>query len=478
MLFVTDEFLIFFVVVFALYWLAPARFRFAILLASSLYFYATWSVPFLFHLLIVVAVNYAVMELWRIYRRRWIFISLQAANILNLGFFKYFYFFADLVARTLGIAAWQEETLRVTMRLEGNEILLPLAISFYTFQVMAYGIDIYRGVYQERHSFLQVLLFKTYFPQLIAGPIMRSNELLPQVKAIAGGQAPTPDLDMMRRGLALIAVGVIKKVVIADQLLLVLAPVLRASPLDYNAPSLLLVSLASLTMLYADFSAYSDLARGFGYMMGIEIPINFKAPFLMRSVSDFWRRWHLTFSRWLRDYIYIPLGGSRVSQWRVYLNLFLTFLIGGLWHGASYTFLCWGAVMGLMIAFENFQERIGWTEWPQRWWGRVLRLASTWLFMLTSSLFFFATSLDWAGKALARIFQPAAWISGQSFAGYEQAIAAFGAVMVFQLFEEYPQGLGWARRNLRWLAPPATALVILALTQFGGGPKDFFYFQF
>ncbi|MBX7058105.1 MAG: hypothetical protein K1X75_08550 [Leptospirales bacterium] len=478
MLFVTEEFLFFFLAVFALYWLLPGRWRFGLLLLSSLYFYATWSRPFLVHLLIIVSVNYAVMELWRIYRRAWIFFALQAANVLNLAFFKYFYFLADILARLLFIPGWQAESLRAAMRSSGEEILLPLAISFYTFQVMAYGIDIYRGVYERRHSFWQVLLFKTYFPQLIAGPIMRSSELLPQLESLAEGQAPRPDAAMVRRGLALIFIGLIKKVVIADQLLTLLGPALSGEPGRLSAPDVLLVSLSSLTMLYADFSAYSDLARGFGYLMGIEIPINFKAPFLMRSVSDFWRRWHLTFSRWLRDYIYIPLGGSRVSQGRLYLNFFVTFLLGGLWHGASYNFLAWGAAMGAMIALENALERAGIAEWPSRWPGKILRLATTWAFMLLSSLFFFGKQFAWSAGAIAQVFQPAAWIKASAVDGLGQALASLAAVLFFQWIEEKPESFAWVDRYSRWLLPLAALLVVLLLTQFAGGPKDFFYFQF
>ena len=284
MLFVTDEFLIFFVVVYLLYWTVGQRLRIPLLIGASLFFYATWSFIFTFHLVLVVLVNYLVMELWRIYRKKWIFVGLQIANVANIGVFKYYYFFADVIGRIIGNPALFEENLRQADRLAGTEIFLPLAISFYTFQIMAYGFDIYRGVYTEQHNFRQVLLFKSFFPQLIAGPIMRSSELLPQIRELSEGRGPLPDADMHKKGLWLVLIGITKKILIADQLLVYVSPLFYASndpttPFAFDPVMIWTGVFACLVMLYADFSAYSDLARGFGYLLGFEIPINFKAPF-------------------------------------------------------------------------------------------------------------------------------------------------------------------------------------------------------
>ncbi len=483
MLFVTGEFLVFFVVVYLLYWTLPDKLRIPVLLVSSLYFYATWSFLFLLHLIIVVAVNYVVMEVWRIYPRKWIFVALQIANVCNIAFFKYFYLLADALGALFGLPAWEEPVLRESMRLAGSEIFLPLAISFYTFQVMAYGFDIYRGVYDRKHSFLQVLLFKTFFPQLIAGPIMRSAELLPQIQNLWEGRGARPDRRMMAKGLWYCAIGVFKKVAIADQLLVFAAPLFgnaSVAPAEYAPQTIWLGVLACLFMLYADFSAYSDLARGFGYLLGMEIPENFKAPFFMISISDFWRRWHLTFSRWLRDYLYIPLGGSRAGPWRVSFNLFFTFLIGGVWHGASYTFLVWGALMGVIIAGEALLGRYGVPEWPASLPGRAARLLITWILFMATSLFFFAPGWIWCLGALQQMFNLPAFLDGDLkwLANLETLLYATLAVLLFHFVEEKPQWFRGLRNYEAYLLPAAALLLVIIITQFGGGPKDFFYFQF
>jgi alginate O-acetyltransferase complex protein AlgI len=485
MLFVTDEFLIFFLIVYVLFWLVSDRLRIPLLIGASLFFYATWSFIFTFHLLLVVVINYLVMELWRIYGKKWIFVLLQIANVANIGVFKYYYFFADVIGRVIGNPALYEENLRQADRLAGSEIFLPLAISFYTFQIMAYGFDMYRGTYTERHSFSQVLLFKSFFPQLIAGPIMRSNELLPQIRQLSHGDGPRPDFDMHKKGLWLVLIGITKKVLIADQIVYYVSPLFYAStdpatPFAFDPLVIWLGVLGCLAMLYADFSAYSDLARGFGYLLGFEIPINFKAPLFMTSISDFWRRWHLTFSRWIRDYIFIPLGGSRVSEGRVYLNYTITFAIGGLWHGASYPFLIWGVGVGLWISIENFLEKRGLPMVPENLAWRGVRVLIAWIFLLVSSIFFFGPGAEYCWNAVAQMFHVTAFGSEELrvLPGVEPFAYALLATLLFHLFEERPAYFTWLRRYENWLLPAAAVGLVIAITQFAGQNKDFFYFQF
>ena len=465
-----------------LFWLLPDRARMSLLILASLVFYASWSIPFLFHLLAVVAINYAIMELWRRYRQNWMFYLLQTANILNIACFKYFYFFADALGFVFGVSVWREPTLRLADRLDGSEIFLPLAISFYTFQIMSYGIDIFRGEYTRRHSFREVLLFKSFFPQLIAGPIMRSHELLPQVRALGEGNGPRPDGPRMRKGLWLVMIGVFKKVVVASVLLAYIAPIVNreADPTNFHPGMIWLAIVGCLFMLYADFSAYSDMARGFGALLGFEIPENFRAPFFMTSISDYWRRWHLTFSRWIRDYIYIPLGGSRVGEWRVYLNYLITFFIAGLWHGASYTFVVWGIVVGIMLSVESYIRRRGFEEWPKTWPLRFARLGLAWLFLIPSSLLFFAPNWDWALTALAHMFNPLAYFSGayQTLPHTESFLGGSLGVLLFHFIEERPASFRWIRRYETWLLPLGGLVLIVFLTQFSGKAQDFFYFQF
>lgn len=473
MLFVTQEFLVFFVVVLAGYWLIPAKYRIVYLIGASLFFYATWSARFTVHLLIVVSTNYVVMELWKIYRRNWMFYLLQAANVLNIAVFKYYYFFADVIGSIFGIDSLLEQNLRAEDALEGGQIFLPLAISFYTFQIMSYGIDIYRGQYTLDHTFREVLLFKSFFPQLIAGPIMRSSELLPQIQNARDFKIP--DTATVQKAVWLILAGVVKKLLIADQISAAIAPSFYSGPASLGSVEAWLVVIGAIGMLYADFSAYTDLARGCGLLLGFDIPINFKAPLFMVSMSDFWRRWHLTFSRWIRDYIYIPLGGSRVPEWRNYINLGITFFLGGLWHGASYTFVLWGTLIGLLLSVESFMFKRGLPEWPQSLLGRAARIVFSWFILVTSSAFFFGTDLSWSLGILGRMFD---FTQGSSSVDTAVILGGLAGVLFFHLIEEFPQRFEKFRKHDGWLLPVVVLIVIVSLTQFAGPGKDFFYFQF
>jgi alginate O-acetyltransferase complex protein AlgI len=224
------------------------------------------------------------------------------------------------------------------------------------------------------------------------------------------------------------------------------------------------------------FLLIRDLARGTGLLLGFEIPLNFKAPLFMHSMSEFWRRWHLTFSRWIRDYIYIPLGGSHVPEYRNYINLIITFSIGGLWHGASYNFAIWGIYTGIVLSAESFIFRRGVLEWPAKLSGRALRIAVAYFFLLPSSVFFFSPSVEWSLEAIAHMFS-------FSFAGLEPpepGLLGYGiaAVFFFHLVDEWPERFTAMRKGRRWILPVALLALIIAMTQFAGPGKDFFYFQF
>ncbi len=477
MLFVTEQFLLFFIVVFLVFWALPVRWRLEFLLVASIFFYATWSVVFALHFLLVIAVNFVVMEIWKLHRKKWIFFTLQILNILNIGFFKYFYFLADVIGRLSGQDWLRQPWLFETHAATGAEIALPLGISFYTFQIMAYGIDIYRGSYARAHSFRDVTLFLTFFPQLIAGPIMRAQELLPQIGEYRTKDNP-PDPDMFWRGLWLVLLGVVKKLLVADRLLEYCIPVLSAGPqsvAQFHTASLWFSIVSMSMMLYCDFSAYSDIARGLGFLLGFEIPINFRAPFLSDSVSEFWRRWHLTFSTWIRDYIYIPLGGSRAGTVRNYLNLGITFFIGGLWHGASYTFAFWGIYMGVILSIEAFVRRNGAPPWAALWPVRILRwMLATFLISL-SAVWFFSPSWEWSMSLLSVLFLGGGtkWPPGG-----EIFFVSVAAVALFHWFEEKPGTFAQLRRFESVLLPLIAFVMIILIVQYSGGPKDFFYFQF
>ncbi len=350
MLFNSVLFLVFFSIVYLVYWNLTGRPRRYFLVLTSIVFYAVWGLEregwwglrWTAHFLLMAALNFGIVELMlRQGDRRKFYVRLSVVlNLTNLGIFKYFEFARRMLA-DMGVP--------VPAQAPEWSLFLPLAISFYTFQIMAYVIDVYRGVIAERVSFSRYLLFIVFFPQLIAGPIMRSSDFMEQL------DRPAISLRRMYDGLWLIVGGLAKKVLLADPMGRVLEPVYR-EPQAYTGWSILLAGMCFSLQVYCDFSGYTDIARGCARLLGYEIPENFRAPFFARSARELWQRWHITLATWLRDYIYFPLGGNRIGPFRTYVNLFVTFTLGGLWHGADYTYLCWGAMWGLLLAVERLLE--------------------------------------------------------------------------------------------------------------------------
>lgn len=482
MLFVSFEFLLFFLFVYFLYWLLPARFRFAFLLGSSLVFYGSWSPAFLLHFLAILSLNYFGLELYRKKRSEKLFLCLQILNLLNLAFFKYFYFIADLCASVFRIPSWSESTLRIAHKELGYEILLPLAISFYTFQIMSYGFDLRKGSYRRRHSFSEFVLFISFFPQLIAGPIVRSQDLLPQIESLKNGDLPIPSLNNVKDGIWLILSGIVKKLFISNQLLRFIQPIFtpeQKSVGELSSGFLWILSLAFLVMLYADFSGYSDLARGFGKLLGFELPINFKAPFFFSSFGDLWKRWHLTFSSWIRDYIFIPLGGSKVSEPRLWFNLIFTFFLGGLWHGAKLPFAVWGICMGVFLSIEASLSKRGLYEF-QNSYSKIPQRFLVWFLYLSSGVFFFAPDWNWGKEAILKMTlgfleNSPGDLRIPNLNGF---IASITATLLFQLAEEFPDRLKAFKKMEAWLLPSAALGIAIGMTQMLPGKLDFYYFQF
>jgi D-alanyl-lipoteichoic acid acyltransferase DltB (MBOAT superfamily) len=321
------------------YWGLPARAARPLLLLASLLFYAFWSVPWLALLLACVAIGFAgalAIERMRARpTRSRAALALSVVALLGvLGWFKYAGFFA---------ASWSVLGGR---HFELAPIVLPLAISFYVFQIVGYLVDVWRGREAET-SPLRFSLFVCFFPQLVAGPIARAHQLLPQLE-----RRGAFDAERTLRAVELIAYGVVKKTVFADNLAVYVDRV-YASPQLAGGLDVAIATLAFGAQIYCDFSGYTDIARGSGRLFGIELPENFRSPYLAASLREFWRRWHVTLSTWLRDYLYVPLGGGRGSPPRVAANLLVTMILGGLWHGAGVTFLLWGAYHGLLLVGER-----------------------------------------------------------------------------------------------------------------------------
>lgn len=378
MSFVSFEFLGFFAAVLAGLAVMPTRAaRLFLLLIANIVFYGSSSASSLAILTVPSLVDYACAI--RIEgaadpatKRRWLVLSL-ATNLGILAYFKYANFFGDTIAALLGVSA---------ARLD---ILLPVGISFFTFKTMSYTIDVYRGRLRACRSAWRYAMFVSFFPELVAGPIVRASVFLPQME-----RPIRIEWSRVTSGLRIILLGITKKMLIADRLASYV-DVVFANPGSFSQGAVAAGVVAYSIQIYCDFSGYSDMAVGIARIIGFDLPMNFDMPYLSRSVTEFWRRWHITLSEWLRDYLYIPLGGNRRGRLRTYVNLLITMLLGGLWHGANWTFVVWGFLHGAGLAIHKLwtelRSRRGITASPSRA-GQMLGWASTYAFVCVCWVFF------------------------------------------------------------------------------------------
>lgn len=373
-------FVVFCVLVVSLYWRLPRRGQNVLLLGASYLFYG-WVHPWFVGIMLVsTTVDYWAgqrMEDDPANRKRYLMASL-GVNLGMLGFFKYFNFFIDNVRLVLG-------SLGLHAAPPTLEILLPAGISFYTFQALSYTIDIYRGEMRARRNPIDFALFVAFFPHLVAGPIMRAQNLLRQVEADR-----TFSVDAARSGAILIAWGFFKKLVVADNV-----AVIAGRIFGHQDPSFELIWVGVFAFgvqIYADFSAYSDIARGVARWFGFELIVNFNHPYIAHSPTDFWRRWHISLSTWFRDYVYIPLGGRRVPSPQRETNLIATFLLSGLWHGASWNFVLWGLYHGTLLVVTRALGTA--LRLPEKWPGplALVQVALTFVLMMGGWLFFRETN--------------------------------------------------------------------------------------
>lgn len=354
MLFNSYEFIFVYfpIVAVVFFWIAKNERRWATLwlALSSLFFYGWWNPQFVLLLVGSIAFNYFMgrrisqrREVDEPNAKRWLILAI-ACDIFLLGYFKYTNFFIDTINALSG-NQWS-----------ALEIVLPLGISFFTFTQVSFLVDAYRGIARE-YNFIHYVLFVTYFPHLIAGPVLHHKQMMPQFS-----QAITykHNLNNINMGLMLFTIGLFKKVVIADHFALYADPIF-GNAADGGTPQLFEAWIGALSytlQLYFDFSGYSDMAVGISRIFNISLPVNFNSPYKAVNVIDFWRRWHMTLSAFLRDYIYIPLGGNRFGLWRRYANLMVTMLIGGLWHGANWTFVAWGMLHGIYLIVNNAWQAV------------------------------------------------------------------------------------------------------------------------
>ncbi len=345
MLFNSLQFAIFFPVVTLFYFLSPKRWRWLVLLVASCIFYMALIPKYILILFFLILIDYFAGTLIQRSKgslKRIILISSLAANLGLLFFFKYFNFFDSNLAALARLVHWNYS-------LSTLAIVLPVGLSFHTFQSMSYTIEVYRGNFRaERHLGIYAL-YVLFYPQLVAGPIERPQHLLPQLHA-----THSFDWQRVKSGLGLMLVGFLKKMVIADQLA-VLVNLVYNDPQSYTGTPLILATYCFAFQIYCDFSGYTDIARGAARVMGYDLVINFNKPYFAENVAEFWRRWHISLSSWFRDYVYFPLGGNRAGVARQSLNLMIVFCLSGLWHGASWNFVIWGALHGVfVIAWKLF----------------------------------------------------------------------------------------------------------------------------
>lgn len=485
MTFISLTFCVFLPVVLGLHFLFRNKHRQnAVLLLASYFFYGWWDYRFLALLLLSSLVDYAAglgmdcAPSTKI-RRAWLILSF-ASNLGALGFFKYFNFFVDSLVIALATAGVEINTSTLN-------IMLPVGISFYTFQTLSYGIDVYRGDLKARRDLLAYLTYVSFFPQLVAGPIERATNLLPQFERPRRFNPAEA-----REGCRLMLWGFIKKMLIADNL----APIVQAA---YGAPDqasglvLAFATVAFAFQIYGDFSGYSDIAAGCSRLFGVTLTRNFAFPYFSQSITEFWRRWHISLSTWFRDYLYIPLGGSRGTQTRTAFNLLTTTLISGLWHGAAWHFVAWGALHGAALSFERFSglRRLlplsatvpgGEHLLPRP--AVVCRIAITFAITCAAWVLFRARTIEDAwliyGKIAALLFHPPTAAECSLLLNESLRAASFlGVFILIEWMNRHswtPPFLSSRSVAVRWAV--YTVCVWLVLLQGTRRTVDFIYFQF
>lgn len=473
MLFASGKYLIFLAIVFFAYWLLAARRRTAVLflLAASYYFYALWNPWCLLFLFLISAVDFssalAIGSILRPAIRKLLLLTSVLVDVGCLLVFKYFNFFSASATDLLGKLG--HPTSPIVLNL-----VLPLGLSFITFRSLGYVIDVYRGTTKPTNRPLEYFTFVAFFPTLIAGPIVRANELLPQFSV-----HPTLTSEQGGRAIFLIMLGMIKKIAIADFLANNLVDRVFDQPQLYSSVETLAAIYGYALQIYCDFSGYTDIAIGSAILLGFKLPENFNSPYRAVDLRDFWRRWHITLSKWLFDYVYVSFGGLRKRRFNLYRNLMLTFLIGGLWHGAAWTFVAWGVMHGFGLslnhAWDSLRKRLKLKPRRARW-STALSVLLTFHFVCLTWVVFRAESLAQAWEVLRRL-------GVMQFATGNLVVPVLTALAAGYLAHWFPHraleniGRGWV-----WLPAPLQAAIVLmvalGLYYISGTEAQFIYGNF
>jgi D-alanyl-lipoteichoic acid acyltransferase DltB (MBOAT superfamily) len=471
MLFPTVDFAIFFVLVFTGHWLLnhlPQPWKW-FMIGASYVFYAWWDwrfVPLLVGISVLAQVGAIAVARTRS-PRAGLLVNGTAVGLLlvPLAFFKYYGFFAVNVTNTFA-------SFGIESSIPLIQVVLPVGISFFTFMAIAYVVDVYRGDFAVA-SWTDAFLYLSFFPHLIAGPIVRPHELIPQLQE----RRDERHVDVAGAGWLILG-GLFKKVVVSSYLAAQIVDPVFGDPSARSAPDALFGILGYAIVIYADFSGYTDIAIGVAKLLGFQFPRNFDRPYTARSIQDFWRRWHMTLSRWLRDYLYIPLGGNRLGERQTYVNIMITMVLGGLWHGAAWTFVFWGAYHGALLAAHQWRARRGDVGGHDRRIDVLRQRAATFAMVCVGWVFFRADSMDTAFSLLRRL--ASGWWTPSEFV---TPLVVFTVAGMLAL-QFWPRSLGlWLQSGLSRLKPAplgiAFALALLAIVILGPpGVAPFIYFQF
>jgi len=467
MLFHSFAFFIFFGTTFGVYWaLRRHEYRMTWLVLASIVFYAAWNPWFVLLIAFTAGIDY-IFAL-RIERaatqslRKGLLIASVTISLSLLAFFKYANFLLGASCGFVGLFG-------IHVFPPVLHLVLPLGISFYTFETISYVVDVYRGKLPAERNPLHYALYIMFFPHLIAGPIVRPLQFLPQVRAIKHF-----DWARLQLGVQLFLRGLLKKAVLADRLALIIDPIFQ-DPGKFSSGTVWFAVVGYAVQAYCDFSGYTDMALGAAHALGFKLPQNFKQPYLSASISEFWRRWHITLSSWVRDYLYIPMGGNRGTKWQTYRNLIVTMAALGLWHGAGWTFVVFGVYHGVLLSLER---AFPFPSWSNHGFSRVVRVAWTFMLLCIGLVIFRSSSLATAGLMLGRMVHP---LTGATLPA---AALIAGLLMIGLIFAGHLIGRTKMSRQLETLLPaPALGvgmaiffLLIQLLIPEQGRP--FIYFQF
>lgn len=477
MLFNSMAFAIFLPIVFILYWALPHRYRWVLLWVASYYFYMSWNAKYVVLILLTTVVSYfAAVFIDKVDDKKSKKAILAVALIICLGIlftFKYFNFFTGSVAALL-------QSISIPVTAPVLNLVLPVGISFYTFQTLSYVIDVYRGDVKPEKNFGIYATFISFFPQLVAGPIERTRNLLPQIKA-----EHRFDYDKAVRGAELMLIGFYKKLVIADSV----SKYVDYAYADIHSHSgldLIIIIFFFTMQIYCDFSGYSDIAIGTASLMGIDLMTNFKSPYFSASVKEFWSRWHISLSTWFKDYVYIPLGGNRCSFIRRNINLLITFLVSGLWHGANWTFVLWGLLHGMAQIIENlFDKQL--KRVRNNKIGHWISVFVVFAFCNIAWVFFRASSLSDAVYVVTHILSGIGDIRKYLHCSLGLDIISFSLILVpvlglavfdyFNFRDNAIERISRLKKGIQWGIYIAIGLLVIFISQ-KGVAAEFVYFQF